>query len=202
MGLVTFARFADGVCPLTLDHGNLIAILDQIEIASTREEDGTAIGEGLALAVERLRGQEVASKVAILLTDGVNNAGVIDPLHAADLAAEYDIRVYVIGAGSTGIAPIPVQTRTGATVLRAARVEIDEHTLRAIAERSGGRYFHATDAAGLAQVVAEIDRLERSEVMEVRYLQYRHHYAGFVGAGLLLIAGSGLLSRTWLRRLP
>lgn len=202
VGLVAFARYADGLCPLTLDHGNLIAILDDVEIAEGREEDGTAIGEGLALAVERLRRQQVASKVAILLTDGVNNAGDIEPLHAADLAAEYGIRVYAIGAGRTGIAPVPVQTRSGATVLRPARVEIDERTLQEIARRSGGRYFHASDAEGLAAVVEEIDRLERSEVSEVRYLQYEHHYAGFVGAGLVLIAASALLSGTWLRRLP
>lgn len=202
IGLVTFARYADGLCPLTLDHGNLIAILDQVEIALEPSEDGTAIGEGLALAVERLRRREAQSKVAILLTDGVNNAGDIDPLHAADLAASHDIKVYAIGAGSTGTAPVPVRTRDGRTVLRRARVELDEDTLRAIAERSGGRYFHATDADGLADVIEEIDRLERSEITEVRYLEYEHHFAAFVGAALLLIATSALLTGSVLRRLP
>lgn len=202
IGLVSFARYADGLCPLTVDHASLLAILDELEIVTQREEDGTAVGEGLALAVERLRRQETKSKVAILLTDGVNNAGDIDPLQAADLAAQYGIRIYTIGAGTSGYAPVPVRTRGGRTVLRRAFVELDEKTLRAIAERSGGRYFHATDAEGLAAVVEEIDGLERSEVTEVRYLEYEHHYKAFVGSAMVLVAASALLSGTLLRRLP
>jgi Ca-activated chloride channel family protein len=199
IGLVSFARYADGLCPLTVDHASLLAILDELEIVTEREEDGTSVGEGLALAVERLRRQDTKSKVAILLTDGVNNAGDIDPLQAADLAAQHGIRVYTIGAGTTGYAPVPVQTRT---VLRRAFVELDEKTLRAIAERSDGRYFHATDADGLVAVVEEIDGLERSEVTEVRYLEYQHHYKAFVGSAMALMAASALLSGTLLRRLP
>ncbi len=202
VGLVVFARYADGLCPLTLDHGNLLTILGDVEIASVRSEDGTAIGEGLALAVERLRGLEVSSKVALLLTDGVNNAGDIDPLQAAELAAQHGIKVYTIGAGSSGFAPVPVQMPGGRTVLRKAFVEIDEDTLRQIAERTGGRYFHAANASGLAEVIGEIDQLERSEVTEVRYLTYEYHYAGWVGAALGLIASATLLSGTVLRRLP
>jgi len=202
VGLVGFARYADSLCPLTLDHGNLLAILEQLEVPSERAEDGTAIGEGLALAVERLRRQKTASKVAILLTDGVNNAGDIEPVQAARLAAQHGIRVYTIGAGRTGYAPVPVQTRDGRTVLRRGYVEIDEDTLREIADRSGGRYYHATDAEGLRSVIEEIDRLERSEVSEIRYLEYQHHFAIFVGAALVLVATSSLLSGTWLRRLP
>lgn len=202
VGLVAFARYADGLCPLTLDHNNLLAILADVEIATERSEDGTAIGEGLALAVERLRGLKVSSKVAILLTDGVNNAGDIDPLHAADLAAQHGIKVYAIGAGSSGYAPVPVQLPGGRTVLRSAYVEIDEDTLRRIAERTGGRYFHAADADALVEVIAEIDDLERSEVTETRYLTYEYHYAVWVGSALLALTGSALLSSTALRRLP
>jgi Ca-activated chloride channel family protein len=202
IGLVGFARYADGLCPLTLDHGNLISILDDVEIATERNEDGTAVGEGLALGVERLRRHPAQSKVAILLTDGVNNSGDIGPLQAADLAAQHGIKVYAIGAGQTGFAPVPIQTFGGRTRLQRAFVEIDEKTLEQIAERTGGRYFHATDAEGLKEVVAEIDALERTELSEVRYLEYEHHYAAFVGAGLLLIAASALLSGTLLRRLP
>jgi len=202
VGLVAFARYADGLCPLTLDHGNLLAILDDVEIALDPNEDGTAIGEGLALAVERLRRLDVASKVVILLTDGVDNAGEIDPVHAADLAAQYGIRVYAIGAGTSGYAPVPVRTRDGRTVLRRAVVEIDEKTLQAIAQRSGGRYFHAADADALAKVIAEIDQLERSEVREIRYLEYEPHYAAFVGGALVLIFASALLAGSALRRLP
>jgi Ca-activated chloride channel family protein len=202
VGLVVFARYADGLCPLTLDHGNLLSILSDVEIVTEQAEDGTAVGEGLALAVERLRGVEAASKVALLLTDGVNNVGDIDPLQAADLAAQHGIKVYAIGAGTTGYAPVPVQAPGGRTVLRQAYVQIDEETLRQIAQRTGGRYFHAADASGLAEVIEEIDRLERSEISEIRYLTYEYHYAGWVGAGLLLIAGAAILSGTALRRLP
>jgi Ca-activated chloride channel family protein len=202
IGLVTFARYADGLCPLTLDHGSLLAILEQIETPVDQREDGTAVGEGLALAVERLRRQEAASKIVILLTDGVNNAGEIEPLQAADLAAQYGIKVYTIGAGYTGFAPFPVKRADGRTSLQRVRVEIDEVTLQRIAQRSGGRYFHATDEEGLRQVVEEIGRLERSEVSEVRYLEYEAHYAPFVGIALACVALAALLSSTWLRRLP
>jgi Ca-activated chloride channel family protein len=202
IGLVAFARYADGLCPLTLDHGNLLAILDQLEIVTERSEDGTAIGEGLALAVERLRRNPAKSKVAILLTDGVNNAGDVDPLQAAELARGFEIKVYTIGAGRTGYAPVPVSGPGGRTLLQRAYVEIDEDTLRGIAEKTSGRYFHATDAAGLAEVVREIDQLERSDITEVRYLQYTEHYASLVGVALALIGLSALAGSTFLRRLP
>ena len=201
IGLIAFGTYADGLCPLTLDHANLVAILDDLQIART-DESGTAIGEGLALAVERLRQNPASSKVAILLTDGVNTGGEVMPLEAADLAAQYGIKVYAIGAGRTGYAPVPVQQPDGQVFLQQRYVEIDEATLQAIAERTGGRYFHATDADSLTKVVAEIDQLERSEVSEVRYLQYEHHYAGFVGLGALALVLASVASGTWLRRLP
>ena len=202
VGLIGFARYADGLCPLTLDHGNLISILEDLQIVTDPEEDGTAVGEGLALAVERLRRNPATSKVVILLTDGVSNAGDIPPLQAAELAATHGIKVYAIGAGRTGYAPVPFRGVGGQTVLRRAYVEIDEKTLQAIADRTGGRYFHATDAAGLAGAVKEIDALERSEVTEIRYLEYEEHYATFAGTALILMAVSSLLAGTLLRRLP
>lgn len=202
IGLISFARHADGVCPLTLDHGSLIAILDQIETPVDQREDGTAVGEGLALAVERLRRQEVVSKIVILLTDGVSNAGEIEPLQAADLAAQYGVKVYTIGAGYTGFAPYPVRRADGRTSLQRVRVEIDEVTLQRIAQRTGGRYFHATNEQGLREVIEEIGRLERSEVSEIRYLEYELHFAPFVGMALALVTLAALLSSTWLRRLP
>ncbi len=131
IGLVTFARYADSVAPLTLDHKNLVSILDEVEIVTDRDEDGTAVGEGLALAVERLRGHPAKSKVAILLTDGVSNMGEISPAQAADLAAAHNIKVYAVGAGKTGNAPFPMQWR-GQTVLRQAYVELDERGLQEI----------------------------------------------------------------------
>ena len=201
IGLVTFARYADSVSPLTLDHTNLAAILDQVRIVTDRNEDGTAVGEGLALAVERLRRHKAKSKVIILLTDGVSNIGDISPGQAADLAAENNVKVYAVGAGRTGYAPFPVEWR-GQTVLRKAYVELDERTLESIAERTGGQYFHAENLEALAQVYEEIDALERSEIVEVRYMQYEEFFAYFAWAGLLLIIASTLISQSILRRLP
>lgn len=201
IGLVAFAGYADAFCPLTLDHLNLIAILDQIEINQDRREAGTAIGEGIALAVERLRRHPASSKVIVLLTDGVNNAGSIAPLQAAELAAQNDIRVYAIGAGRSGLAPVPV--RVGDRVLlRRMRVELDAETLRRIAERTGGRYFHADSAQALEDVYAEIDRLERTEISEVRYLQYSEHYQSWTLAALACVGLAGVSGGTLLRRLP
>ncbi len=202
IGVVAFGTYADGISPLTLDHGNLMAIVDQVEVAHLRTEAATAIGEGLALAVERLRTHPAQSKVIVLLTDGVNNAGEIEPLQAAELAAGHGIKVYTVGAGSSGIAPMPQRTRDGRTVLRPTAVEIDEATLRSIAERTGGRYFNARDAEGLIEIYAAIDELERSEISEVRYLQYREHYPLFVLLALALIATASLASATVFRRLP
>lgn len=202
IGLVGFARYPDALAPLTLDHANLVAILEDMEIARERSEDGTSIGEGLALAVERLRRHPAASKVAILLTDGVNNSGDLEPGQAAQLAAGQGIRVYAIGAGRSGLAPVPVRGLDGRMHLQRMRVQLDEETLREIAERTDGRYFHADSAEALAEVYAEIDRLERTELSEVRYLQYDEHYAGFTLAGLLCASLAWLGSASVLRRLP
>ncbi len=202
IGLVVFARFADAICPLTLDHLNFDHILAQVEINEDPGEQGTSVGEGLALAIERLHRHPAKSKVIILLTDGVNNQGEIDPLQAATVAAQHDIRVYAIGAGRTGLAPVPVKTPDGRTVLRRVRVELDEKTLQEIAARTGGRYFHAASSKGLAEVYREIDELERTEITEIRYLQYSEHYGGWVAAALFCLGLSALLGSSVLRRFP
>lgn len=203
IGLVAFARYADSLCPLTLDHGNLVALADDLQIVDRPSEDGTAMGDGLALAVERLRRSPARSRVAILLTDGVNNAGALEPSQAAELAASQNVKVYCVGAGSEGVAPVPgTDPFTGQRVLVPARVEIDEETLRFIADKTGGRYYRATDEETLARIYAEIDRLERTKVSEVRYLQYHEHYASLVLAGLGLMGLASLLGGTILRRVP
>ena len=203
IGLIAFARYADALCPLTLDHGNLINILDDVEIVTEQTEDGTALGEGLALAVERLRQHTARSKVAILLTDGVNNAGDISPEQAAELAQAHDVKVYCIGAGTRGMAPVPGRNPlTGQIVLQRMRVQIDEATLESIAQKTGGRYFRATDAKGLADVYKQIDELERTEIAELRFLQYDERYGLFAAGALGLIAAGGLLSQSLFRRLP
>ena len=202
IGVVAFGTYADGIAPLTLDHGNLVAVVDDVVVAQEQAEAATAIGEGLALAVERLRAHPAQSKVIVLLTDGVNNAGEIEPLQAAELAAGLDIKVYTVGAGSTGVAPMPFRTVDGRTVLRPTTVEIDERTLARIAERTGGHYYNVRNAEGLGETYREIDRLERTEITEVRYLQYREHYPAFVMLALVLIAVASLTAGTVLRRLP
>ena len=203
IGLVAFAGYADSLCPLTLDHGSLVSMLEDLEIVRARGEDGTALGDGLALAVERLRQSKAKSKVVILLTDGVNNTGAIDPPRAAELAASQNIKVYSIGAGTDGLAPFPtIDPFTGGRVLEPTYVEIDEETLKAIAGKTGGRYFRATDREGLSKIYAEIDRLERTEVTEVRYLQYTEHYVSFVVAGLGLMAVAAVAGGSVFRKLP
>lgn len=202
IGLVTFAGFADSVCPLTLDHGNLLEMINQIKLAD-RTEGGTAIGEGLGLAVERLRQTKIRSKIVILLTDGVNNTGELDPLQAGDLAAKEDIKVYSIGAGTNGYAPFPVPNPlTGRTELRAIKVEIDEESLQAISEKTSGRYFRATDKQTLKEIYDEIDQLEKTEVSELKYLDFQEHFETFLKWAIGLIILGSLLRLTWLRRFP
>lgn len=212
IGLVTFARHADGVCPLTLDHGNLLQILDEVEIAWS-DEDGTALGEGLGLAVERLSRHEQPSKVAILLTDGINNAGDLDPLAAADLAARHGVRVYCIGVGTDGRVPFPrldrrtgrpERTTDGRILLEPwpVRLPLDERTLQAIASRTDGKYYNARSLEDLTDIYREIDRLERREITEVRYQQYEERHVPFVLAALCLLFAGELLAGTVLRRLP
>ena len=202
IGLVTFAGYADSLCPLTLDHGNLATLVTDLQIVAQQSEDGTAVGDGLGLAVERLRRSKAKSRIAILLTDGVTNAGVIEPTKAADLAASSDIKVYCIGAGTNGYARVKVPGPDGKPVIRRSLVEIDEQTLQDIAFRTGGRYYRARDGEALRDVVAEIDRLERSEIIELRYLNYTAKHGPFVLGSLALIALAALFSTTVLRRLP
>jgi Ca-activated chloride channel family protein len=203
IGLVAFAGYADSLCPLTLDHGNLVTMVADLEIVKRRDEDGTALGDGLALAIERLRRSKAKSKVAILLTDGVNNTGSIAPDQAAELAVTQGIKVYCIGAGTEGLAPFPaIEPFTGRQVLRRTYVEIDEETLKEIANETGGRYFRATDRDGLAEIYAEIDRLERTKVTEIQYLQYTEHYVMFVASALTLMALAAFTSATVFRSLP
>ena len=195
IGLIRFAGFADTAAPLTLDHENLVAVARNLDITTLRSEDGTAIGDALGLAVERLRESPAASRVAVLLTDGVNNAGVESPGAAAELARSQGVKVYSVGAGSTGIAPVRIPDGRGGTVLRSMPVEIDEATLKDVAERTGGRYFRADDAEALEAVYAEIDRLERTRISEDRSRQYEELFALPLAIALFL-AAVGWLGRS------
>jgi Ca-activated chloride channel family protein len=161
IGLVVFSGESFTQCPLTTDHAVLINLLREIQ--SGMIEDGTAIGMGLANAVNRIKDSEAMSKVIILLTDGVNNRGEIAPATAAGIAKTFGIRVYTIGVGTEGMAPYPVQTPFGIQYQNMP-VEIDEAILREIAQTTGGRYFRATDNDKLVQVYNEIDKLEKSKI--------------------------------------
>jgi Ca-activated chloride channel family protein len=201
IGLVTFARYADSICPLTLDHGNLANIVEDLEITMTQDEDGTAVGDGLGLALERLRRSKAKSRIAILLTDGVTNMGVIDPAKAAKLAKQLGIKVYSIGVGTNGMAPMPVRV-FGGTRLMAQPVEIDEKTLQLIADETNGKYFRAVDKGALANIYAEIDKLERTKVSELKYLSYTEHFQPFVMSGALMLGLGMILNRSIFRKLP
>lgn len=202
IGIVSFAGYADTRCPLTLDHDNLVAAAKQLQIVSRQDEDGTAIGDGLGLALERLRESKARSKVAVLLTDGVNNRGETSPQQAAELAATLGIKVYTVGAGTNGMAPVRATDPFGRSFLTRVPVEIDEKVLKLIAEKTGGRYFRATDAETLTRVYREIDSLERSEFLEQRYRQYHELYPHALSLGLILCALAWLLQATLFRRLP
>lgn len=197
IGVVSFARYADTRAPLTLDHGNLVAAVDALRLTTERTEDGTAIGDGLALAIERLEQAKAKSRVVILLTDGVNNSGVESPSGAAEWAKQSGVKIYTIGAGTNGMAPV----RVGDELL-AQPVEIDEELLRKIADTTGGRYFRATDAASLDAIYREIDTLERTQMSELRFLRYREYYGIFVVLALVLVTAAFALRGTVLRRLP
>jgi Ca-activated chloride channel family protein len=216
VGLVAFGGFADSKCPLTLDHGALVDIVGGLEVPrpirdsqgrvinaqSLQEELATAIGDGVAAAVDRLRGARAKSRVIILLTDGDCNAGVVDPREAARIAAESAIRLYTIGIGRSGAVPFPQEDEFGNRVLVPAQFRIDEDLLREMAQTGRGRYFHASDSDGLAQVYAEIDKLEKSRFEETKYSEYTELFPWFAGAGLALILSVGVLMETRFRSLP
>lgn len=201
IGLVAFARYADTRSPLTLDHGNLVTAARQLDFAR-EDEDGTAIGAGLELAVQRLIDFKARSKVAILLTDGESNVHDIDEETAIDDAVKAGIKVYTIGAGTTGVAPIRIDRGDGRTELMQISVSIDETLLRRIADRTGAKYFRATDHASLKQIYAEIDKLERTAIEENRFTEYHQFYGWFVAAAMALVALAFVLRGSVLRRLP
>lgn len=186
LGLVVFAGESFTQCPITSDHNVLKKLV--AEIKSGLIEDGTAIGMGLATAVNRLRDSDAKSKIIVLLTDGVNNQGFIDPLTAAETAKEFDIKVYTIGVGKTGTAPYPQRDIFGRTVLQNVEVQLDEELLKAIAKNTGGRYFRATNNRSLQNIYKEIDKLEKTEIEVTTIKRYKEQFHRFaLIAGLLLL---------------
>ncbi len=199
IGVVVFGEQAFTQCPLTLDHGIVSTFLERLEIGMAG--DATAIGDAVGTAVKRLRDSDAKSKVVILLTDGRSNAGALNPMTAAEVAETLGVKIYAIGAGARGQAPFLVETRLGPQVLY-ENVEIDEETLRAMSERTGGAYYRAEDLRALAEIYEEIDRLERTEITMESYMEYDEKYAWLViPAIVLLLLEVGLL-QTRLRKLP
>lgn len=201
IGLAVFAGESYTQCPLTNDHEVLKEYLNGLACGAV--EDGTAIGMGLAAAVNRLQDSEAKSKVVVLLTDGVNNAGYIRPATAAGIAKEFGIKVYTIGVGSYGQALSPVRRRvTGEYMFGVTNVEIDEDLLKDIAKETGGKYYRAASAEALKQVYDEIDQLEKTEVEITVYKRYVELYYWPLLAGVALLLFIFLLRSTFLRALP
>ena len=227
IGLIDFGGHANSKCPLTLDHGALLEVVDTIKIAPLRQtlqdekqlrrmpqelqarlvqqlemEQATAIGDAVTLAIDRLKDIEAKSRAIILLSDGENTAGVVAPAEAAEAAKAFGIKVYAIGVGSTGWAPFPMQDIYGRTVLQKQRVRLDEATLEMMAETTGGRYFNAQDTQALENVYAEIDKLEKTVSEGRLYTEYRELFQWAIFPGLALILLEIVLSCTRFRSLP
>lgn len=200
IGIAAFAGEAFTQSPLTTDKNSLITMLSRLR--SGIIDDGTAIGNGLATAVNRLRESDAKSKVIILLTDGVNNSGVIGPLMAADIAADMGIKVYTVGVGTRGNAPYPVVDMFGNVTYQKMPVEIDEKTLEEIASRTQGRYFRATDNEKLRRIYDEINELERSKVEITDLTLYHENWLMLLLAALALLAVEFVLSHLLLKRIP
>lgn len=199
IGLVLYAGESFTQCPLTTDHVVLENMLQKVENGMI--EDGTAIGNGLATSIDRLRTAEGPSNVVILLTDGSNNSGEVPPLTAAEIAKTYGIRVYTIGVGTNGYADYPVTNMFGQTSYQKVKVEIDEKTLQSIAEITGGKYFRATDNASLEEIYQEIDQLEKAKIEVTEFRKKKEEFKPFLLWGLILIGTSILLQYTLLTSL-
>ncbi|MCL6523577.1 MAG: VWA domain-containing protein [Thermoflavifilum sp.] len=200
IGLVIFAGQAFTQCPLTIDHQFLIQQLEKVH--SGLLPDGTAIGDGLATAVERLREIPGKSKVIILLTDGVNNMGLIDPLTALQIARTFHIRVYTIGVGTRGVAPYPVPLPGGGTQLQDMPVQIDEALLKKIASETGGEYFRATGNTSLRRIYNQIDQMEKTKIQVSSYTQYADVFFPLAIAAAVLLFLEMILRYTVLKSLP
>ena len=200
IGLVVFAGEAFTQVPLTLDYSVVTDLLGQMNVGMI--EDGTAVGMGLATAVKRLQASDAESQVVVLLTDGRNNRGEIGPVTAGQMARALGVRVYTVGAGGQGLARMPIPGRGGGRQYANVEVDIDEESLREIAETTGGQYFRATDREALGQVYAEIDELETTEIEVLNFTSYGELFHYPLAAGLLLLLFEVGLGQTALRKLP
>lgn len=199
IGLVVFSRDAFTQCPLTIDYSVLRNLL--LQIHSGMIEDGTAIGNAIANGINRLKDSDAKSKIIILLTDGVNNSGEVDPISAAEMAKTFGIRVYTIGVGTRGEAPYPVQTPFGVRY-QMMPVEIDEAVLQKISDITDGQYFRATNTQALKEIYDKIDKLEKTKIEITSYKNASEKYHSWLWGGLILLLIELGLSKTILRKLP
>lgn len=199
MGIVVFAGESFTQCPLTTDRATLINLMKEVQ--TDLIEDGTAIGNGLATAVARLKDSDAKSRVVILLTDGVNNSGEVSPQTAAEIAKTYGVRVYTIGVGKEGMAPYPVMTPFGVQVQN-MKVEIDEKLLKEVAESTGGRYFRATDNTKLAEIYSEINKMEKAKTTVDSFPVYKELFGPFALAALFALLLELFFKWFIIRRLP
>lgn len=199
IGINVFARESFTVVPPTIDHNLAVEMLETVNMGMVR--DGTAIGVGIATAINRLRESQAESRVIILLTDGMNNAGEVDPITAGELAANYGIRVYTMGVGTRGTAPYPVDDPVFGRRYQNVEVDIDEEMLQQIATMTGGRYFRATTTEELSEIYGEIDELETTEIEEVLYRDYEDRYARWLIAGMISLM-IGFLNERWITGSP
>ena len=200
IGIIAFAGRPYLVSPLTLDHDWLIRNLDRVKIGLV--EDGTAIGSGLASAVARLKDRDSKTKIIVLLTDGANNAGKVQPLTAAEAGKALGIKIYSIGAGSNGPVPVPMKDPFGRTVYQKMVFDFDEKLLEQIAKIGEGKYFRAADTRSMDATFREIDRLEKTKIEVEKTADYRDLVAPLLAASALLVAAEAILSQTLWRRLP
>lgn len=200
IGLVIFSGESFTQCPITTDHAVLTNQIMQIK--SGMLQDGTAIGMGLATSVDRLRSSKAKSKVIILLTDGVNNTGLVDPLTALEIAKAFKIRVYTIGVGTYGKAPFPMTMPDGSIQMQMQDVQIDEPLMKKISSETGGKYFRATNTTGLAKVYTEIDNLEKTKVEITSYKHYAEHFFPLAMLALACLLLEVVLRYTAFRSLP
>ena len=214
IGMIVFARYPDTICPLTLAHGALPAFLKSVNLVKTREEDGTAIGDAIALAAARLKKAddvlreekqksgkyEIKSKVIVLLSDGENNFGKRSPMQAAELAKEWGIKIYAIAIGS-GESVTSIQTPFG-TYKVPSRQRVDTTTLKAVAQKTGGFFREADNTESLIDIYKEIDSMEKSEIESIRFVDYRESFFWFAVAGLILILTEVILRNTVFRSIP
>ncbi len=201
IGLVVFAARAFIAAPLTLDHDYLQENLDRLEIG-TINSDATAIGDALVAALNQLRDLKAKSKIIVLATDGQNNSGKVEPLTAADAAAALGVKIYTVGIGEQGSAPMPVFMNGQKVGYQNVPVDVDEDTLRQIADKTGGKYYRADNAEKFRQIYAEINKLEKTEAVVSKFTEYRELFPWLVSCGLALLLLEIALGQTVWRRLP